>query len=150
LLSPGDVADEETRGGYVHWLVAASWAVPAAADVRRRFDELIHSRWQPRAGTEPPADVFLVGEELWIQVDLPGVEESQVQVRLEAGELIIEARREPDPSTRDAPALQRERMPGTLRRRLHLPRTPAHPALEVRCEAGVLRVRIWAREEPGA
>jgi HSP20 family protein len=143
------VAEEERRQGYVHWLVAASWQGPSAADVERRFDELIHSRWQPRAGAEPATDVFLVGQELWVEVDLPGVEEGQVQVRLEAGELIIEARREPDPSTRDAPALQRERVPGTLRRRLRLPRTPAHPALEMHCEAGVLRVRIRAREEQG-
>jgi HSP20 family molecular chaperone IbpA len=138
---------DETEEGYVHWLVEAALPGQTAAEVRQRFDERIRARWQPRSGSEPPLDVFVVGRELWVEVDLPGVPENQVTVRVESGVLVIEARRELEPPTRDAPALRRERVPGTLKRRLPLPAPLAHPALETRCESGVLRVRIRLEEE---
>lgn len=144
------MADPEREQGYVHWLVEAAFPGHSAQEVRRRFDERIRARWQPRAGSEPPADVFIVGRELWIEVDLPGVPESQVSVRIESGELVIEARRELEPPERDAPALRRERVSGVLRRRLSLPAPIARPALETRCESGVLRVRIRPEEDETA
>lgn len=141
------VADEDLSEGYVHWIVASGWPGAIAAHVERRFDELIHTRWRSRTGDEPPADVFLVGRELWVEVDLPGIDESQVQVRVEPGLLVIEARRELALPAREAEALQRERTPGVLRRRLRLPLTFERPACEVRCECGVLRVRIRSSDE---
>jgi HSP20 family protein len=140
------VVDEEARKGHVHWVVR-SGAFDPASEVERRFEEMVHARWQPRSGVEPPADVFLVGRELWVEVDLPGVPENQVQVRIESGELVIEARRDLDPPAPDAPALRRERSRGTLRRRLRLPHPVEKPALAIHTEAGVLRVRIWSSEE---
>jgi HSP20 family molecular chaperone IbpA len=140
---------EETEEGYVHWLVEAALPGHSAAEVRQRFDERIRARWQPRSATEPPLDVFVVGRELWVEVDLPGVPEDQVSVRVESGMLVIEARRELEPPARDAPALRRERVPGTLKRRLLLPALRANSALETRCEAGVLRVRIRLEGEEG-
>jgi len=137
----------ETKG-YVHWLIEAALPGPSPAELQRRFDERIRARWNPRGVTEPPLDVFAVGREIWIEVDLPGVTESQVSVRIEAGQLVIEARRELE-APGGAPALRRERIPGTLRRRVPLPAPLAHPALETRCEAGVLRVRIRSEEDEG-
>jgi HSP20 family molecular chaperone IbpA len=150
LAPPGAMADpeDEEREGYVHWLVASSAGL-SPAEVERRFDELIRARWRPREGAEVPADVYLVGRELWVEVDLPGVPESQVSVHVEAGELVIEARREIVPPAGGAPALRRERVPGKLRRRLRLPVVLRQPVLEVRCESGVLRVRIRPGGEGG-
>jgi HSP20 family protein len=142
------MSEPEDEPGYVHWLIEASLPGHSAAELQRRFEERIRARWHPGGGTEPPADVFVVGRELWIEVDLPGVSEEQVTVKIEAGELVIEARRELEPPARGAPALRRERVPGILRRRLPLPALLPRPALETHCQAGVLHVRIRSQEKP--
>jgi HSP20 family molecular chaperone IbpA len=141
------MADRESRGGHVHWVVPACEGFRSTAELEQRFEELMRGRWRPRSGGEPPVDVFLVGSELWVEVDLPGVAESQVRVGIEGGELVIEARRELEPPARHAPALRRERSGGILRRRLRLPRRIERPVVAVRSHAGVLEVRIRPADE---
>jgi HSP20 family molecular chaperone IbpA len=147
-----DVADDpkpEPKGTRVthqsqSWLVVTNWPGSGAAEVERRFEEL-RRRWQPETpvGSTPPADVFVVGHEIWVEVDLPGA--GEVETRIEAGELVIEARREIQlPGA--ARVSSRERSTGSMQRRLRLPHHVERPLIESTYEAGVLRIRVVPAE----
>jgi HSP20 family protein len=129
----------------VRFALDASWPFPSAAEIERRFEQMIRRRW---SGSRPelPADVFLVGEEIFVEVDLPGVDPEAVHARLEGTVLVIEATRHIQPPAETVRAAWRERAGGPLRRSVPLPATPSAPRIELRLEAGVLRVRI--RPEP--
>lgn len=139
-------SQELETGAELRWEISSAWWRFSPARIEQRFEEVIRRRWR-RQEPEPPADVFLGAGEILVEVDLPGVDEGQVGVRLEGGELWIEAVRPPEPPRKGIQAARLERPRGRVERRIPLPRVPTAGRLEVRLEAGVLRVRIVP--EPG-
>ena len=126
----------------MRWEIRAPW--PSLEEIERRFDELIRSRWGTEMQT-PLADVFVVDDEVWVEVDLPGVRRTDVQVRLVGDCLVIEGTRSTIvPKLRARPA-HRERSPGSFRRALPLPSGFEQAEVEVRMRAGVLRARVRRR-----
>ena len=124
----------------MRWEIAASpW--PSVEEIEHRFDELIRGRWIAGAPV-PAADVFVADEFVWIEIDLPGVDERDVHVRAEQGFLWIEATRRPRGPSETARAARVERPRGALRRAIPVPREVAAEPPEVALEAGVLRVRL--------
>lgn len=70
---------------------------------------------------EPPVDLFEDAHEMLVVVALPGVRVEAVEVRLEAGMLLIRAERRM-PFTGAGQALRRLEIPyGRFERRIHLP-----------------------------
>lgn len=125
----------------MRWVIASSWPWPSVQEIERRFDELIRGRWG--AAAAPPAvDVYLEQETVWVEVDLPGVEERDVRLRAEGGVLWIEAVRRPRAPSGAARVARVERPHGPLRRGVPLPPGVRPEPVEVRLEAGVLRVRL--------
>jgi HSP20 family molecular chaperone IbpA len=127
------------------WELDAAWPFPSAADVERRFEELIRSRWGASAEVAP-ADVFVYEQELWIELDLPGVEEEHLHVRVEGSTLWVEAVRSAAPPAEGARPARLERPRGAIRQRVPLPAAVVAPTLEYRLEGGVLRVRVRSGE----
>jgi len=130
----------------MRWELASTWPWPSVDEIERRFEELIRDRWAT-GPPAPPADVFVAGESIWVELDLPGVEITDVHVRTEAGCLWIEAMRRPRPPSASARAARVERPRGALRRAVPLPSGLQAQPVEVTLEAGVLRVRLH-REGP--
>jgi HSP20 family protein len=126
----------------MRWEVRAPW--PSLDEIERRFDELIRSRWGTGLQT-PPADVFVTDDEVWVEVDLPGVRRTDVQVRLVGDRLVIEGTRTAIVPVRRARPAHRERSPGSFRRALPLPAGFEEAEIEVRMRAGVLRARVRRR-----
>jgi HSP20 family protein len=126
----------------MRWEVRAPW--PSLDEIERRFDELIRSRWGTGTQT-PPADVFVTDDEVWVEVDLPGVRRTDVQVRLVGDRLVIEGTRTAIVPVRRARPAHRERSPGSFRRALPLPSGFEEAEIEVRMRAGVLRARVRRR-----
>jgi HSP20 family protein len=87
-------------------------------------------------------DVFFHGREVLVEVDLPGVERESVQVRLERGELLVEAHRSPSPPGEAARPARLERVRGRIHRRVPLPAPVETGRVEFDLEGGVLRVRV--------
>jgi len=127
------------------WEISAS-NFPSAGQIERRFEELIRGRWVSDV-ISPPVDVFVYEEEVRIEVDLPGVEEERVRVRLEGTVLLIEAERSDEPARGASRAERLERPRGLLRRRVPLPRPVTMPRLETQLRAGVLVVRVRSERE---
>jgi HSP20 family molecular chaperone IbpA len=129
------------------WEIAADWPFPSAGDIARRFDELIGRRWRAGPG-EPPADVFVLEKEIVVEMDLPGVEEGGVVLRVEGEMLWVEATRRIAPPAEARPA-RLERSLGPIRRVVPLPRVVAHARVEYSLERGVLRVRVSGPSDEG-
>jgi HSP20 family molecular chaperone IbpA len=55
---------------------------PSAESIVSRFDELIHQRWEAALSRLEAGEIFFQ-EDLWLELDLPGVEKSELRVRLE-------------------------------------------------------------------
>ena len=127
------------------WTLSEAWPFPSVAEIEARFEELLRRRW---VGAEPelPADVFVLGRELRVEVDLPGVEQESLRVRLESGALVVEAHRPPAVREDELRAARLERARGALRRRVPLPTRPRAGQVDFRLEAGVLKVRVLPEE----
>ena len=124
------------------WKLAEGWPFLSGAEIERRFEETIRARWGTPAGAGVPVDVFFHGREILIEVDLPGVERESVEVRLEEGEILVEAHRVPGPRGEDVRPARLERVRGRIRRRVPLPARVESGRLEFDLEGGVLRVRL--------
>ena len=121
--------------------IRALW--PSLAEVERRFDEMLRSRWGG-ASEVPPADLFVAADEVRIEMDLPGVSEEDVRVRVEQHQLIIEGQRVHACDEQIRPAAL-ERWQGAFRRQFPLPSEWEHVSHQLRLVSGVLRVRVRAR-----
>lgn len=137
--------DEPEGSSLGEWTLGEVWPFPSSAEIEARFEELIRRRWSGGAG-QPPADVFVLGREVWVEIDLPGVERESVSVRFERGQLLVEAERMPTSSPREARPALLERIRGPLRRRVPLPKLAGRGRVEFELEGGVLRVRVVPEE----
>lgn len=136
----------EGRPGRALREIPGAWRFPSPQELAERFEARIR-RWQ--AGpVEPLADVFLFENEVWIELDLPGVEEGEVSAYIEENAVWVEATRRIAPPVPGALPARLERPRGQLRRRIPLPVSAPSATLDVRLERGVLRVRILARSTP--
>lgn len=124
-----------------------SWPLPPVESLERQMADLAQLAWHT-AEQELPADVFVIGDEICVEVDLPGVQASEVVARIEQGCLVIEASRSPAPPSEKAVPTRLERRHGSIRRRLPLPSGVFAAHLELELEAGVLRVYVRPEREP--
>lgn len=91
-----------------------------AERLHRSFFQLGRPR-NYRPTWEPPADIFELGDELWVFVALPGVDPDRVDVTLESGVLTIAGERVIPPSCRRATVHRLEIPHGRFERNVELP-----------------------------
>ncbi len=129
----------------MRWEVAGPW--PSLQDIERRFDDLIRARWGVVV-YEPSADVSTLGDELRVELDLPGVEEGDVEVRRLGSLLIVEGvRHTRRPKEGGVHVAVCERWAGPFRRAIRIPADFKGAEVEVVLRAGVLQIRITAGAE---
>jgi HSP20 family protein len=127
----------------VSWEIRGPW--PSIEEVEWRFEELIRARW--RVVAAPVADVYVRGDEMWVEMDVPGLAADEFRVRVEGHHLVVEGARPQRPPREDARPVRLERLRGPFRRVFALPPRLEPPAVESTLEAGVLRVHV--RRGPG-
>jgi len=100
---------------------------------------------QPQRLTElptvaPPVDIYENEEEILLVADVPGVESDHVDVRLEQGQLDLEAKQVP-------PREQAESLPAVLfARSFRVPETVDPAGVSAELKDGVLRVHLKKSE----
>jgi HSP20 family protein len=98
----------------------------------------------------PVADVYETPQALVICVELPGLEQDMIDVRVDGDELVVSGQRE----TEREPAGERfhrvERPYGKFLRRFHLPSTVDRQNVEAAFRDGVLRVSLPNRAQQQA
>jgi HSP20 family protein len=117
------------------------------------FDPFLNARAFGRtAGSARPAlpmDGIRRQDDVVLRFDLPGVGLENIDVSVDRGVLTVSAKREEEKSDSDRPFV-RERVTGTLRRRVYLGDAYDADKVEAAYENGVLTVRVPLAEQARA
>lgn len=116
-------------------------------DPLREFDRVASQLWgDGRATTTAmPMDAYRVDDDLFIDLDLPGVDPESIELTVENDELVVSAHRDVRHLDADRRVIT-ERGHGALARRIFLGDALDTDGLEANYEHGVLHIRIPVRE----
>jgi HSP20 family protein len=112
--------------------------VKAAED---EFDRLVGRSFSRNAWV-PALDVRELDDRFQVNMDLPGIDPSEVSVTFEDGSLAISGKREFTSEEKDETWHRIERSFGTFARTLRLPRTVDAEGIEASFDKGVLTVSV--------
>lgn len=110
-------------------------------EIHALFEELIHKPWG-RAQWNPPADIHEDEKTFIIEIDLPGVRDTDVQVLAEGRTLTIEGRRQLRPCDDDRTTHLCERPDGEFIRMFEFRDDISNGRVRSRWENGVLIVTV--------
>lgn len=116
----------------------------------RLFDETLSRIWKedmPRGVWSPPVDILEKGNEVILKIDLPEMNQNEIDIKVEENTLIIQGERKFVKETSDTNYLQIERPYGTFRRTVAFPREIDQEKVKAAYKDGVLRVVLPRREE---
>src|SRR3970040_454252 len=99
------------------------------------------------ASWAPALDIYEAKDELVAQVDLPGVQEKDIDIRLENNTLTIRGERKFEKSVNEENFLRVERAYGSFTRTFSLPNTVNAEGIRADYNQGVLTVHLPKREE---
>ena len=95
----------------------------------------------------PPVDIFEKGDHLVIRAEVPGVDRSDIDVRVENGVLQMRGERKTDLEIDDRTAYRMERVYGNFTRSFTLPTTVDASKIAAKYRDGVLEVTIPKAED---
>jgi HSP20 family protein len=134
------------------------WRTPerTLAAMSEEMDRLVNgvagdatSAWNNH-GLAPAADVLETEGEYRVQVDLPGIDPSSIQLRVEKDTLSIQVDRKQPAAVAGETVHRSERAYGTFLRSFALPIAVDATRVEATYEQGVLTVKLPKREEAKA
>lgn len=96
--------------------------------------------------TETGVDMFASPEGYGVLLDLPGIDPSKLQVRVEEGCLVVTGERE-TPSVKDAQWIAKGRPDGTLTRRIRIPEDVDADAVKAEYRHGTLALNLPRKVE---
>jgi len=99
------------------------------------------------ASWAPSVDIYETHDELVVQADLPGLNEKDIDVRVENNLLTIHGERKFEKSVSEDNYLRVERSFGTFSRSFSLPNTVNAEAIRAEYKNGVLSLTLPKREE---
>ncbi|WP_237565483.1 Hsp20/alpha crystallin family protein [Ornithinimicrobium cavernae] len=115
-------------------------------DPFREIDRVLGSVTRGQAGPGMPMDLYREGDRFVVEVDLPGVDPSTIDIDVDDRSLTIRAERAPR-NTEAGQWLTRERPTGTFARQLTLGRGLATDRIDASYADGVLQLVIPVAEE---
>jgi HSP20 family protein len=113
------------------------------------FDPFLYSRTFGFARAELPMDAVRREDDVVLHFDLPGISLDNIEVNVDRGVLSVSAERDEQKTGTDRPFI-RERVTGTLRRRVYLGDAYDADKAEAAYENGVLTVRVPRAEKARA
>jgi HSP20 family protein len=116
----------------------------------RLIDETLSRIWKEevRQGVwSPPVDILEKGNEVILKVDLPEVNQNEIDIRAEESTLIIQGERKFIKESSEENYVQIERPYGTFRRTFTIPRTIDQEGIRASYKDGVLRVVLPRKQE---
>ncbi len=115
----------------------------------RLFDETlsrIFKEEMPRRVWSPPVDIVEREKEVLIKMDLPEMDQNEIDIKVEENTLIIQGERKFIKDTKDENYLQIERPYGTFQRTFSIPRTIDQEKIKASYKEGVLRITLPKKE----
>jgi HSP20 family protein len=119
----------------------------------RLIDETLSRIWKEDViqGTwSPPVDILERDNEVVLQIDLPEVNQNEIDIRIEESTLIIQGERKFSKKSPDEKYIQIERPYGVFRRTFTVPRRIDQEGIKASYKDGVLRVVLPKRQETEA
>jgi len=116
----------------------------------RLFDETLSRIWKeevPRRVWSPPVDILERENEVILKMDLPEVDQNEIDLKVEENTLIIQGERKFIKESSDANYLQIERPYGTFQRTFAIPRMIDQEKIRAGYKDGVLRVVLPKKGE---
>jgi HSP20 family protein len=116
----------------------------------RLIDETLSRVWKEEVAQgawSPPVDILEKGSEVILKVDLPGMDQNEIDIRAEEGTLIIQGERRFIKESSEENYIQVERPYGTFRRTFSIPRTIDQEGIKASYKEGVLRVVLPRKQE---
>ncbi|MGB7573916.1 MAG: Hsp20/alpha crystallin family protein [Thermodesulfobacteriota bacterium] len=116
----------------------------------RLIDETFSRIWKEDMAQgvwSPPVDILERGDEVVVKVDLPGVTQNEIDIRVEEGTLTIQGERKFVKESSEENYVQIERPYGTFRRTFSIPRTIDQESIKASYKDGVLRIILPRRQE---
>jgi HSP20 family protein len=89
---------------------------------------------------QPPVDIYEDEREVVVKMEVPEVEQKEIDVHIEEGILIIQGERQLEREEKKHNYHRIERSYGTFRRAFSLPATVEQGEIRATCEKGVLKV----------
>ena len=118
--------------------------------VNRLFEDTVHQGRTSQADLAtwaPAADIYETENELVAKFDLPGVQESDIDIRVENNTLAIRGERTFEKEVNEDSYLRVERAFGTFTRSFSLPNIVKVDNIRAGLESGELTIRMPKREE---
>ena len=118
--------------------------------VNRLFEDTVHQGRTSQADLAtwaPAADIYETENELVAKFDLPGVQESDIDIRVENNTLAIRGERKFEREVNEDSYLRVERAFGTFTRSFSLPNIVKVDNIRAGLQDGVLTIRMPKREE---
>ncbi len=115
----------------------------------RLFDETlsrIFKEEMPRRVWSPPVDIVEREKEVLIKMDLPEMDQNEIDIKVEENTLIIQGERKFIKDTKDENYLQIERPYGSFQRTFSIPRTIDQEKIKASYKEGVLRITLPKKE----
>ena len=116
----------------------------------RLFDETLSHIWKeevPRRIWSPPVDILERENEVILKVDLPEMNQNDIEIKVEENTLIIRGERKFIQETPHGNYLQIERPYGTFQRTFAIPRMIDLEKIKAAYKDGVLRIVLPKKEE---
>ena len=116
----------------------------------RLFDETLSRIWKeevPRGVWSPPVDIMEKGSEVILKMDIPEMNQNEIEIKVEENTLIIQGERKFIKESSDTNYLQIERPYGTFQRTFAIPRGIDQEKIKAAYKDGVLRVVLSRKEE---
>ncbi len=116
----------------------------------RLIDETLSRIWKEEVAQgvwSPPVDIVERGNEVMLKVDLPEVNQSEIDIRVEEATLIIQGERRFVKESPEENYIQLERPYGTFRRTFSIPRTIDQESIKASYKDGVLRIVLPRKRE---
>ncbi len=122
--------------------------------MQEQMNRLLDLAWNREPGEElregvwqPPVDIFEDAESLIIKAELPGIEQKDIDVRIEDNTLTLRGERKHDQEVRKENYHRVERYYGSFQRSFSLPTTIDQEKVKATCDKGVLTIILPKKEE---
>jgi HSP20 family protein len=116
----------------------------------RVIDETLSRIWKEevvRGAWSPLVDILERENEIVLKVDLPGVSQNEIEIKVEENTLTIQGERKLVKDTSGENYIQVERPYGTFRRTFNIPKTIEQGGIKASYKDGVLRVVLPRKQE---
>jgi len=122
--------------------------------MQEQMSRLLDMAWSREPGEElregvwhPPVDIFENDEAVIIKAELPGVDQSDIEVKIEESMLVIRGERRQDTEVRKENYHRIERYYGPFQRSFSLPQSIDREKVTATCDKGVLTITLPKKEE---